>query len=413
MPSPRQLFTYPLLGLVLLLPPAAHALILYSGDNAANQSAPDAAYGGAAVFNAVGRVTNTSGSATNGSAVHLTGKYVLTANHVNGLHAFEFNTTIYLRDTSFAPIRFGSSDMKLVKLIDDPGLADTPLYTGTSETPSGPFWNRQYTSATLVGWGRGRDPADNSGPTWTWGNDTTIAKRWGRNQIEGATSANYSINNIAYSYTALYTSLSTNSGDIEAAISYYDSGSGLFIEDAGTWKLAGLTTSVETFGSSTFASSGGDQNNFVRISTYAAAIQAAIPDLSVYDDWLIDHGLYNAAALATADTDFDGMPQLLEFALGGDPNAADSSLLPTQQIVDENGASYLEIHFTRPQGLTGISYAAQTTSDLGNWPSDSSGVDAPTLVTNGDGSETVRYRRSLPLGSAEKAFLRIVVSTQP
>jgi hypothetical protein len=333
---------------------------------------------------------------------------MLTANHVGDTSHVTFDgSTFYARDTAFTPRQIAGSnvDMKLIKLIDDPGLNSVSLNTNTSIDVNA--------QATLIGWGVGRDTsvADlGTGSTniWTWGNTSTLAKRWGTNNI-------ISTDNISYgggTYTGLVTRLNRGVGSNEAGATIYDSGSGIFILDGSTWKLAGITTAVQTAGTSTF-SIFGDANIFARIASYASQITAAIPDLSVYDDWLIDHGLYNAAALATADTDFDGMPQLLEFALGGDPNTADSSLLPTQQIVDENGASYLEIYFTRPQGLTGISYAAQTTSDLGNWPSDSSGVNAPTLVTNGDGSETVRYRRSLPLGSAEKAFLRIVVSTQP
>ena len=400
-----------LFPLFMALCTSANAVILYSGDNSANQSAPDAAR--TAIYNAVARVTNATGTSSNGTAVHIRGKYILTANHVGGIAYFLLNGSIYQRDPSFTPVSFGSVDMKLIKLIKDPGLPEIELYTGTRDIR---YWQGgwQYATGTLIGWGRGRDPSDPSGPTWNWGDDSTIAKRWGTNRIEDTESMNYSVGGTNYTYQGLQTKLGSNNGANEAAVSYYDSGSGLFIEDSGTWKLAGLATLVQAGGSSIFSFATNNsinyENYFVRIRSYASQIEAAIPDLSVYSEWLIDHSLYNSDAEDTADTDYDGVTQLLEFALGGDPNQAEQNLLPVEQITEISGNRYLEITFNRPQNISGITYSARTTPDLDSWPNNSNGVNPPIVSANGDGTESVTFRRTLALEDADEAYMRVDVS---
>ena len=400
-----------LFTLFMTLCTSAYAVILYSGDNSANQSAPDAAR--TAIYNAVARVTNATGTSSNGTAVHIRGKYILTADHVGGIAYFLLNGSIYQRDPSFTPVSFGSVDMKLIKLIKDPGLPEIELYTGTRDIR---YWQGgwQYATGTLIGWGRGRDPSDPSGPTWNWGDDSTIAKRWGTNRIEDTESLNYSLGGTNYTYQGLQTKLGSNNGANEAAMSYYDSGSGLFIEDSGTWKLAGLATLVQAGGSSIFSFATNNsinyKNYFVRIRSYASQIEAAIPDLSVYSEWQIDHSLYNSDAEDTADTDYDGVTQLLEFALGGDPNQAEQNLLPVEQITEISGNRYLEITFNRPQNISGITYSARTTPDLNSWPNNSNGVNPPIVSANGDGTESVTFRRTLALEDADEAYMRVDVS---
>lgn len=411
------LSTVLLSGLSLLCSPLL-AVILYSGDNSTNLTSPDLARENA--FNSVGRIT---GSAR-GSVVHIRGKYLLTANHVNvNTNSVTFDSiTTWQLDTLFSPVQIDSADMKLIKLKEDPGLLETPLF----ESPSGDT----NITATLIGWGVGRDPnvADaGTGTTniWDWGNSSTMAKRWGTNLIRQAATGNVA----GYNYDYLITFLNRNAGNDEAAAAIYDSGSGLFIEDGGTWKLVGMTTAItsingptdtlpqkptnSTFGSGTSFSS--DQNFFVRIGSYASDIEAAIPNTDTLSGWKLDHSLYGADADNSADTDLDGVEQILEFALGGDPNENDISISPTYALVEDGGSTYLELTITRPIGLINIAYTPQTTTDIKNWLTDSSGIldDTPTPTNNGDGTETLVYRRSAPVSATDEAFIRLEVSEAP
>ncbi|MFT5837299.1 MAG: hypothetical protein ACI9ZV_000803 [Candidatus Azotimanducaceae bacterium] len=398
-----------LITAICLLSFNCQAVILYSGDNSLNQTAPDAER--LDIFNSVARVSNSDGSGSFGSATHIRGKYLLTANHVaNRSHVTFDGVSYHARDTSFTPRRIGAADLKLIKLVEDPLLPEVNLNTSSTDILS---------TATLVGWGVGRDPnaADSGlGQTniWKWSNSSTFAKRWGTNRIESVIPANTFPFN--FSYEAISTTLDTNitGGSNEAAAAIYDSGSGLFIEVDGTWVLAGITTAVtlRNPSASTFAFSNGDQNFFVRINALASAIEAEIPDLTTLSEWKIDHSLYGADADNNADTDLDGISQLLEFALGGDPNVSDISIQPTHTLTEDGGNTYVELTITRPKNLQGITYTPLTATDLSSWPSDSTGIvdDTPTPSDNGNGTETLIYRRGQAVAGTGQAFIRIEVS---
>ncbi len=144
-------------------------------------------------------------------------------------------------------------------------------------------------------------------------------------------------------------------------------------------------------------------------------LQLQVVDQTNYTDWKLYYNLSGNDALNTADTDSDGIAQLLEFAFGGNPNINDSSILPTHALVEESGSSYLELTVTRPKDLQGITYAPRTTSDLTNWLSDSTGIadDSPTPSDNGDGTETLIYRRGQAVAGVDQAFLRVEISETP
>ena len=306
----------------IVLSSTAQAIILYNGDNSANLTAPDTAR--EAAFNSVAKITNADGTGIVGSATHIKDKYLLTAAHVlyeNQTPRRSYVTfdgiTYWAIDLNFLPIQIGTADLVLFKLIENPNLPETPLYSSTNE---------RFKTGTLIGWGYGRDTdqADQTGTTrtWNWGTGPTIKKRWGTNQIEAT--GNGSIGGDTYHY--LITQLNSSQGNEEAAFAYYDSGSGLFVSNSGTWQLAGITSAVSTFGSSTFAQFSGSQdaNYFVRISQYRQTILNNIPDSSTYSGWAIDQSLYGADAETTADPDADGLDNQTEFNIGTNPTLADT-----------------------------------------------------------------------------------------
>lgn len=341
-----------ILSLLLLINQQLLGIILYSGDNEANQSnsTPELQV----AFNSVGRLCNSTGGGGYGSAAHIKGKYIVTANHVStsgGYLTFD-GVTLWPLDSSFGTIKIGSTDMKLFKLLEDPQLEETPLYTGTSETT--------LPRATLIGWGVGRnttveDSVSGTTNQWKWGDTGTFAKRWGTNKIDAALYIG-AFSGYNYSYDTLRTRLN-NDDDNEAAAAVYDSGSGLFVNDNGTWKLAGLTTLVSRSGDSNFSISG-DANYFVRISSYASDISVLIPE---------EQPIVNATSTPSTPTKLE-----------------DLQLLTTLRAVQVDGSIYLELVLTRPAGLTDVIYTPQTTNSLATWPSDSSGIvnPNPTAVDN-------------------------------
>lgn len=254
-----------------------HAIILFGLDNSGNLTDP----GGGLPFDSVGLLSDASQANPSGSAVHLGNGYMLTANHVTMMPLVTFDgTTFYTRDLSYTPQQVAANvDMQIFKLTTIPTVGSATLYNGTAE---------QTTSATLVGWGVGRDPSVVTGTaSVAWGSSATVAKRWGFNAPEN-------LENIAYqagSYEAIRTTVGSPTGTPagfgtdEAAATLYDSGSALFQNIGGTWYLIGLTTAVEVFGTSLFGNdapgnANSHDNFFVRVGNHDTTIAALIPEPS-------------------------------------------------------------------------------------------------------------------------------------
>ncbi len=272
--------------------PAANAVVLYGLDNTANRTDP----GTGAPWESVAKVTKSDAVGLSGSAVYLGNGYMVTANHVDlssGYVSFDGAAT-YAIDTSFASVQLASggvsADAKVFRLASAPiGISGARLLSSASEkfwtSPSGA--NRSAAAVTLVGWGVGRNATATGAGLVGW-DFSTSAKRWGSNTLN-----NYSL--VAAESRPAYDFITTHTGtdsSTEAGATYYDSGSGLFQQISGTWYMVGLTALVSNRGgdyTTTFAAeanngSNGDENLFVRMSSYSAQIASitAVPEPSDY-----------------------------------------------------------------------------------------------------------------------------------
>ena len=145
----------------------------------------------------------------------------------------------------------------------------------------------------------------------------------------------------------------------------------------------------------------------------------SIVDSSPYEWWSYQMGVLVSNQSPSLDTDKDGMANLLEMALGRDPNLPDSPNA-IKEGVDSEG--YLTLAYKRWTGGTtsgdgsytqyGVTYRPQASStlELASWSSSS--IQVRSITDTGDGMEEVVIRdtqsKSLP-----RRFLRLlVVSTQ-
>ena len=96
-----------------------------------------------------------------------------------------------------------------------------------------------------------------------------------------------------------------------------------------------------------------------------------------------------------ADPDSDGRPNLAEYALGSDPRQFTPPLLATLDLTG------LSLTFTRPANLPDVSYAAESSDDLGIWS------EIPLVVLEPGPNETVRARAPLSPGEPPRGFLRL------
>lgn len=146
---------------------------------------------------------------------------------------------------------------------------------------------------------------------------------------------------------------------------------------------------------------------------YAIAWRSELyQDFTLWSTTAFDASVPTIDREAKADPDGDNIDNLLEFALGGDPNTNDRSILPIITTVIDAGTRYLELSYTRPKGLDTITYVVQTTSDTTSWPTDGTGVEPdPSILDNGNETETLTYRRTEAIDANNRAFMRLKVST--
>ena len=252
-------------GVVTVFAPLnlAQAIVFFSQGNDFNTTSPA---GSSLPWNNVVQMRSDTGPI--GSGVYLGNRYVLTAAHVGPLASVRIGVEDYTLDLSSA-VSIDTADMKLVRLINDPGLGSVRLNTIAASVGE---------IGTVVGYGVGRYPSSplNSSPV-NWGDDSTVAKRWGTNTVDAADRLPHGLNP-TYTSNLLRTHFSVENGANEVALTRYDSGSALFRQIESNWYLAGLGVAVENNGSS-YASTqvdtghgfNSDYNYFVEISSYASA----------------------------------------------------------------------------------------------------------------------------------------------
>lgn len=111
-----------------------------------------------------------------------------------------------------------------------------------------------------------------------------------------------------------------------------------------------------------------------------------------FTTFLANAGVSSAKSGATDDPDADGVVNLIEYALGGNPMSAASSPSPVLQV---SGISPEPVFLTLTYGRAstiGLTYAVQTTTDLTNpaaWTT--TGVTQGTPDVNGTTTATIPY----------------------
>ncbi len=117
---------------------------------------------------------------------------------------------------------------------------------------------------------------------------------------------------------------------------------------------------------------------------------------------------------ATADPDHNGLINLLEYALGGEPEVAMDTepVRPQVSVVD----GHLHVTFRRQPAATDIEYAVMVSNDLATWHYNGDGTGtyteelAESITLNDDGTETVTYRDLTPIPDGGARFISLDIT---
>ena len=142
------------------------------------------------------------------------------------------------------------------------------------------------------------------------------------------------------------------------------------------------------------------------LATQSTAILTIIE--TPYGLWKFNHFATNANNPAisgdAADPDNDGIPNILEYAFGSDPNSADTNRPVTGAIV----SNYFQLQFNRNTAATGMTYSADTTPAFGAaWSNLVTYVPGTGWVTNIPGSTVTE---SDPTGSPPDEHVQVTVT---
>ncbi len=158
-------------------------------------------------------------------------------------------------------------------------------------------------------------------------------------------------------------SINRVSARYECHLSVGDSGGGLFVQEAGVWKLAGIHYAVDgpfatdSAGSNLFNGALFDARGFyvdngaggwqlfgsgpvpVPSGFYSTQIAARLP-------WIL------SVITPDADEDGDGLPDLAEYAFGSSPLIPSPEAVPVVSVVPDGPDQFLAISFTKPNAVT-------------------------------------------------------------
>ncbi|MDB6124200.1 MAG: hypothetical protein JWQ71_3193 [Pedosphaera sp.] len=136
-----------------------------------------------------------------------------------------------------------------------------------------------------------------------------------------------------------------------------------------------------------------------------------------FEDWIAQYypGSTDPSVIGiAADPEGDGVKNLIEFALGMNPAVSDAVHFSTNQpglpigfLLNFGGTNYLVLRVQRPRNVSGITYAAETTSDLTNW--DSALIIGPPVL-NGNGTETFLFRDLTPVNQSSARYMRLKIT---
>lgn len=171
--------------------------------------------------------------------------------------------------------------------------------------------------------------------------------------------------------------------------------------------IPGATSATYAIASATHTATGNYTVDVTSTGGVVSSTAAAVTVTDGFTSFLNTYNLTGSNALTTADPDGDGISNLLEYVLGGDPTTASRSNLPTSSMTTVSGQPALVFSYnvkTAAAAVVGVS--VEYSSDLVNWTTASDGQNGITISTTVVDANTNHVVVTIPTSSA-KLFARL------
>ncbi len=222
----------------------------------------------------------------------------------------------------------------------------------------------------------------------------------------------------ATTYTVVYSITRSGADQLSIGYSIYtgESASGTPLYSTGaTTTAAGALPSVmtDTFDAVALGFRNLDTTSIPELNITHLKIDhgvAGAPPTSAYSSWASLKGL--SAGVndgAQQDPDQDGVANLLEFVLGGDPLAASPGVLP---VVAKSGANLTFAYNVEVAATSDYDISAESSTDLATWTTLAHGVNGVTIDESQIDADTDHVVVTLP-ASGPRIFVRLRITPNP
>jgi hypothetical protein len=162
------------------------------------------------------------------------------------------------------------------------------------------------------------------------------------------------------------------------------------------------------------ASFGGPGEHKLRVTVTDPSGRSAFSEVTVlveardFASWITNQAGIGSQTDPSDDPDGDGVENLMEYALGGQPGTADSSILPVLTTTSNGPDLYATLTIDRSPDVTGLAFEVETSSDLVTW---SAGPSHTVVIAETPAMLVVRD--AIPLAQDQpKRFMRLRVIMQ-
>lgn len=375
-------------------------------------------------------------------------KHVITARHLGGAGEVLTRPVIFgaTEEESYAikgeRILIGETDLAIFEVWETfPSYAE--LYQGEDEV-----------GREVIIHGTGVDRgAEIIGQGWKWGDRETRRSRWGRNEIKGSLWEGEEGEEGGRDY--LYFSFDDLTGQNEVALTRGDSGGGWFIQEGGVWKLAGVSSTVDShysqdpapananaFRGSFYEASGlaygtdrdgwevipasgqsddPDEIEFYRQShSYGSRISRSLNEVEAviapalawealdatgrFENWLAGKGVTEETG-AQDDPDGDGLSNLEEYLTESHPGELSEAGRALRMEILADGSHRIILRESLDRSGRQVMTRLESSADLRQWQEVRDLVAESSTTDPGAGVRT-RVLRRAP-GSGKRCFYRL------